>query len=325
MTNKKDNYKYIVGFIIGIILFGGTTYATIKYAASQVVYDNNNSTLVGTDVQTAITELANKYSQVSSCPSDKVCVQKKTTLAVGDYVSYTPSKTYYLTDTSMTGYTSSQAINPSELNLWRVISLNQDGTVDIVSEYVSSVGINLKGKTGFLNAVGYLNVLASQYETDGITVGSRYFGYNGQTEYIAEEDFIDTPYACTTNGVGGNCNPDPDDYESAGGGDTLYTTDLNLVKTILGTTIATKPSGAISNYWVASRHFRSHGSLPYWHVSSRDRTGSSQSYGLYTYKVADGTFVESYADISSLRPIVRLSSTLSYSGVGNKTFPMEIQ
>ena len=53
----------------------------------------------------------------------------------GDYVSYTPSSTSYTTDKSKTGYSSSQTINPSELNLWRVLNINDDNK-DLVKEYV---------------------------------------------------------------------------------------------------------------------------------------------------------------------------------------------
>ena len=182
--NRKYNYKIIIGFILGILLCGGSIYASIIYSANVFYYNNSTSTLTSNNVQAAIDELANKYTQLSNCPSNKICIAKKSTLALGDYISYTPSKTSYTTDTTYTGYTSTQTINPSELNLWRVIAINGDGTVDIISEDVSSVEVYFRGQTGYQNLVGYLNVLASQYETTGVTVGSRYFGYNGQTEFM---------------------------------------------------------------------------------------------------------------------------------------------
>ena len=39
----------------------------------------------------------------------------------------TPTKSSYTTDKSKTGYSSTQTINPQELNLWRVIKINNDG------------------------------------------------------------------------------------------------------------------------------------------------------------------------------------------------------
>ena len=105
-------------------------------------------------------------------------------VSFGDYVSYTPPTTSYPTDTSYTGYELSQTINPSELNKWRVIAINNDGSVDIMSEYVSSVDVYFQGSVGYQNLAGYLNILARAYEDDGTLtkVGAgRHFGYAPST------------------------------------------------------------------------------------------------------------------------------------------------
>ncbi len=319
---RKYNYKYLIGFILGIILFGGGVYASIKYSANAFYYDKNRSTLNSTDVQGAIDELANKYSSLSPCPSNKVCIAKKNALALGDYVSYTPSKTSYTTDVTYTGYTSTQTINPSELTLWRVIAINGNGTVDIISENLSTTNVCFRGQTGYQNLVGYLNVLASQYETTGVTVGSRYFGYNGQTEFITDTQYFvnPAPWTCST---GGTCSPDPDDYESSGGGDTLYTNDYNLINNVLGTCAATKLSGNTSTYWMASRYYGYSSATYYlWYGRYVLAGGGHGSSNLYTY--SDGSFTASSRSYA-LRPIVTLSSSLSWSGVGNKDYPMEMQ
>ena len=64
--------------------------------------------------------------------------------------------TSFTTDTTKTGYSSSQTINPSELNMWRVIKINNN-VVEIISEYVSSEMIWFSGQEGYKNIVGYLN------------------------------------------------------------------------------------------------------------------------------------------------------------------------
>ena len=301
--NKKYNYKYLIGFVLGILLFGGSVYATIRYSANVFYYDKTRSTLSSTNVQGAIDELANKYATLTTCPSNKICFAKKSTLALGDYVSYTPSKTSYTTDTSMTGYTSTQTINPSELNLWRVIAINQDGTVDIISENVSSTSVYFSGQTGYQNFVGYLNVLASQYETSGITVGSRHFGYNGQTEFITDTQYFvnPAPWTCSTNGASGNCSPDPDDYEAYGGGDTLYTADYDLINNVLGTRVATNLSGTATGYWMASRYYIYSSSTNYnWNVRNVNTSGSLNNNNLYNYN--SGNF-NSNNNSRALRPL----------------------
>ena len=319
---KKYNYKYIIGFVFGLILFCGVVYAAVNYSANVFFYDKTRSTLSSTNVQGAIDELAIKYANLTTCPSDKLCLHKKSTLALGDYISYTPAKTSYTTDTSKTGDTSTQNINPSELNLWRVLSINDDGTVDLISENVSSTAVTFTGLTGYKNFVGYLNVLASQYETEGITVGSRHFGYSNQTEYITSDTYFvnPAPWTCST---GGSCSPKPDDYESYGGGDTGYLDDYNLVNTVLGTRIANKVDGPASIYWMASRHYGySSATRYYWYARYVSTSSSNGISNLYVYSSSS---FSNGSSSNALRPIVRLKSGFSYSGVGSKDFPMEIQ
>ena len=117
---------------------------------------------------------------------------------IGDYISMTPSSTSYTISKDLTGYSSDQKINPSELNLWRVISKNEDGTVEMVSDKVSSISVFFKGKNGYMNLVGGLNTIAAQY-TDGKHVQStRHMGYSNQTEkcssYTASDCGTDTGY-----------------------------------------------------------------------------------------------------------------------------------
>ena len=326
---KKKNYKIIIGIIVGIIISSSIVVAnSYKGAASDVGYDNSTSGLYSSNVQDALDELYD----MKNCPSKTYCEPYKYELAVGDYVSYTPEITSYSVDTSVTGYTGSEAqtINPSELNLWRVLNINSDGTVDLISEYVSSTNVYFGGLTGYKNFVGYLNVLAEQYETEGITDGSRYFGFNGQTEYITDTSMFTStpPFGCSTNGTAGNCTNttypnDPDDYEAYGGGDKLYTTDYDRVYTVLGTRIAYKVGTYTATlYWMASRYYI-YGSSAYYNWSGRHvrASGSSSYYDLYYY--SSSSFYD-YSNSNALRPIVTLKSGLEYEGLGIKESPMKI-
>ena len=233
-------------------------------------------------------------------------------ISLGSYVKMTPTKSSYTTDNSKTGYTRTQTINPQELNLWRVISINSDGTVDVVSEHVSSTAIYFQGLTGYKNLVGYLNVLASQYENSTYTKGSRAFGYNGQTEYITDTSkFINpAPWTCST---GESCNP----VESQGGGDELYTKDYNLVKSVLSTAVASKPDGEKYWYWMASRHYAYHASDGYYWYG-RYVNSASASRELYSYS---GGSNYSYNKDGALRPILTLKSGLKYTGSGTEDKP----
>ena len=319
----KNTIRFLIGITLGIIVSAIGVYAATKYDASDIYYDNSNSSLMNIDVQGAVDELADKYKSISksstgTCPDGYLCLDKKTSLALGDYVKMTPTKSSYTTDKSKTGYDSTQTINPQELNLWRVISINNDGTVDIISEHVSSTSIYFVGQTGYQNLVGYLNVLAKQYENSTYTKGSRHFGYNGQTEYITDTSKFTNPapWKCDT---GDSCNP----VESQGGGDELYAKDYNLVKSVLGTAVASKPDGTKCYYWMASRYYRYDSTTRYyWNGRSVHTAGGVDSNFLYYYNSSGFDY---YYGNYSLRPILTLKSGLKYSGVGTEAYPMEIQ
>ena len=322
MKEKKSyNYKIVYGIILGILLTGISVAAATKYKSNTVFYNNSNSTLTSGDVQGAIDELNTKINNSTTCPNGYVCLTKKDTLAVGDYVKMTPTKSSYTTDTSKTGYSSTQTINPQELNLWRVISLNSDGTVDVISAHTSTTEVYFSGKTGYQNLVGYLNVLASQYENSTYTKGSRYFGYNGQTEYITDTSKFTNqePWTCST---GESCNP----VESQGGGDELYQKDYDLVKNAIGTLKATNVKGLSSLYWIASRFYGYKSTTTYsWGGCLIDSLGSSDDsvYNSDMYYYSNSSFRES-SNSRALRPIVTLKSGLKYLGVGTEDYPMEI-
>ena len=179
-------------------------------------------------IRPVITIPKNRF--VQKAPEDSKEGSLQEIVKLGDYIRYTPSKTEYKVLKEDTGYTEDQTINPSELNLWRVIRKNVDGTVELVSEYVSSMRLSFKGSQGYNNYVGTLNKIASSYETEGYTIGSRHIGYDGKiTEYCSDT----TP--CETS-------------------DTSYKTDQNLVETSIGS-MSAKEEGGTSNasYWLASR------------------------------------------------------------------------
>ena len=75
-------------------------------------------------------------------------------LKVGDYVKYEPDSAgnYTLTSTE-SGYTNDQTINQENLN-WRILSINKDGTVDLISETPTSQSIYFGGATGYNNNNG---------------------------------------------------------------------------------------------------------------------------------------------------------------------------
>ena len=226
---------------------------------------------------------------------------------VGDYVKMTPTATSFETEPEKTGYTDAQTINPSELNLWRVIRVNSDGTIEMVSEYVSSTSVYFEGQTGYKNFVGYLNEIAKQYENSKYTIDSRHMGYNGQTEYLTDTaNTVDSTEATApwTESTGAST------VESEGGGDTLYETDTELVTEAIGTLKSTTASGSAASYWLASRYYN-YSSSTKWYYYGRYiiASGALSKSNLYYCSSGFGANTRSYA----VRPIVVLKSGISYT------------
>jgi hypothetical protein len=288
----------IFAFTLGFILaFAITTYAS-SMQSSSVYYDNIKSGGVSNTVSGALDEL---YEKANSC-------NKLVVIKIGDYVSMTPTSTSYTTDVSKTGYDSTQTINPSELNLWRVIRINGDNTLDMVSEYTSSVAVYFSDSIGYQNAVGYLNILASQYENENYTVGSRYMGYNKQTEYIT------TSLTTSNSGTTTTSSSTTAAQEKKGSGDEWYTTDTELVEVATGSLIAYGVSDKkiARTYWLASRYYNYDSSNGYsWSLRYINNGGSITRYRLYRHN-SDGYLSASLN--SGLRPIVTLKSGLYIKG-----------
>ena len=303
----KNNIKVVIAFILGGIIIGtGGAYAATVLSSKDVTYSNTSSGLSATTVQGAIDEIYEKA--------------KSTEFKVGDYVSMTPTKTTFTVPMTLTGYTSNQTINPSELKLWKVIRINSDKTVDMVSEYVSSVNVYFSGQTGYQNYIGTLNYIAKQYENQKYTSGSRYMGYNGtQTEYITDTSALTSPTAPQTSETSSSNVTSA--TESQGLGDMGYETDYNLVNTALGTLVANKVGTITATvYWLAS-HGYYYNSSAGWSFDGRyiNASGGLRSYGLYNY--LSGGF-NTYSVSGAVRPILTLKSGVkASSGNGSSSSP----
>ena len=83
-------------------------------------------------------------------------------LSIGDYVEYTPDTTSnYSILSTYSGYSSEQSIPQEKLN-WQILSINNDGTVELISENRTTKYIVLQGALGYNNGVYLLNDIGKQ-------------------------------------------------------------------------------------------------------------------------------------------------------------------
>ena len=317
--DKKAIFFAFAGCALAICLTIGFADNTPSYSSSDASYDNTNSGMKSNNVQDALDELY-------QCAEDKENPAVPITLSVGDYVEMTPSTSSYKVEPKYTGYSDvTETITPTELNLWRVIRVNSDGTYDAVSEYVSSTNVTFKGKTGYQSYIYYLNFLASKYENHKFTAGSRYMGYNGQTEFITDTSYFDgTSLKAGDEWTSSTSGTPTEEY--LGRGDSLYQTDYDLVKTAYGGTAnsyakANKVGTTTATiYWLGSRNYL-------WYSSDNFRFNArnvvangniSYSYlNFYNNSSWHGGPYGSYA----LRPIIILLPGLKATGTGTSSDP----
>ena len=317
IKNSKSLFL-VLGIIIGLAITIGGVYAATVINASNIEYSNSSSGLTSTNLQDALDEAYTKAKKVSHCAEIS---GNTVTFKIGDYVQMTPTSTSYTIDKTMTGYhRETQIINPSELNLWRVIRINSDNTVDMVSEYVSSMYVTISGKTGYKNLVGYLNTIAHQYENSCYTIDSRHMGYSTQISYITDTTALTSTTAPQTASTS-NSNV-TSATEAKGLGDMGYEIDYNLVKTALGTTeayvVGTKGSGY---YWLASRYYKYDSSHDEWEFHARM---INASFGLTSDILCyySGIHCTDMETDGKVRPIVTLKSGVkASSGNGSSSLP----
>ena len=193
---------------------------TIKYLNnSEVDYDN-----IVKDF-----DLFVKFSYASSEEHSQERIKDLSkNVKVGDVIRYKNVNETYNILSSLTGFESDQLFDLSNLYLWEVLQVNEDGSIVVISKYFSNSTINFTGATGYKNYVGVLNEVAGQYVDPNYIDSARAFGYSTQTQYLTDVN---------------------------GGNDTLYNDDSNLVMRVLGGLLTTSNDGASGNYAVASRFY----------------------------------------------------------------------
>ena len=289
----KKRIKQIIGVIIGIIIGISTTVgATTIFNSKDITYSSDKTSK--TNVKDSLDEL---YNKAGKCPEGQYCYTAPVALSdkveLGDYIRMTPTSTSYTISKDLTGYTSDQTINPSELNIWRVIKKNEDGTVDAVSVYSSEDGIYFYGVVGYTNYIGALKILASSYSNSKYVFKTRYISYQGQEEHCKsyqEED----------------CQK----YK-------FPSEDLSLINKVFGTYLTNQKSGKNLRYWGGFRE----GPLgQYWIAGVGNEGGSTCiecGYLMLRFD-DDGSLVEMNG-LASLRPIITLKSDIKLKNGDGKS------
>lgn len=343
----KKNSKLILGIIIGLVISLGGVYAANEITANSVKLDKSNGKLAdisGDKVQDALDYFYAKAANVGTCPEGKMCLDSnffntrpgyspnddRTTytqsafvqnLKVGDLVKIIPPVTSVRLDGVKSGYSTynstSTYLNPNELMYWRVIRKNTNGTVDVVSEYASSVNVYFSGTIGYQYFIEYLIELTSYYENPAYTIGSRYMGYYGQYKILYRTGAFDgskntRPWTASTSSSTND--------GGLGAGDIYYSYDYDLVKAAYTgtTTYGTNSSGTAkvyqvgtttaTNYWLASRYYAYYSSTSFDFSGRAVDTSGDVAYAILCNYASGWSY---YSQGFALRPILTLKADVN--------------
>lgn len=160
-SNSGSNNKNLIPeYIKEGITLGGVT-GTLK------VLDTSDATAKPEDITKGKTAYVNGVKITGTKITREI-------LRIGDYVEYTPdtASAYSLT-TAVSGYTSNQSISQETMK-WQIMSVNEDGTVDLISETSTSQKVYLYGALGYNNGVYIINDICNKlYSNSGLNIYSR--------------------------------------------------------------------------------------------------------------------------------------------------------
>lgn len=287
-------------------------------------------------------------------------------LQVGDYVAYTPdtADAYTLYD-KYSGYTyddsDTQTIKQENLS-WRVLSINDDGTVDLISTKIVSQCIYFQGSLGYNNGVYLLNDISAKLYSNsklGVTARSltiedvekgmteagleyvhsyeRVVAYGQTKTYTGSKAYYPNLYA-QENGSGINTTTTKTD--GIGQSDSYYTSPTTETYSKASTELTLTQTGynerMSSKYYKNSTFFEVlYGDVRSEWIASRCVDISSPDFYLGLFRVYSNNILgpntlfspgnDKHSEGNYLRPVVSLKSNIRLgSGDGSEGTPYQI-
>ena len=280
-------------------------------------------------------------------------------LQIGDYVAYTPEgNNYYGIDIpQFTGYDDNGTIYKEDLS-WRVLSINDDGTVDLISATPLSYTVGFGGALGYNNSVFLLNnVCSSLYSNSSLGATARSInleediepklnaaGISARNSYGRGQVYAYGNVRTYSNGryypnlyaqeIGSGINTGVAREDGIAKNESYYNPPTYESYTQAGTSLT-----ATSDYYTlgSASYFDNeklydllfNTSTDYW-LASRSVMLSSNYAGFSLRKVSGGNLSvgalydseqanHNYSDSNSLRPVVSLNSNIALGNGDGKT------
>ena len=236
-------------------------------------------------------------------------------IKVGDYVNYSPATKTITTDTTKTGYTSSQTLKTQSGTQWRIFSIDEaTGEVLITTQGPTNVGtkVYLKGEVAYVHGVEELNRICKElYSSGTLTARSMtvedldkavgydpttYSGYGTEHEYTSGKFYTYQENGNTVTRETPRRASNSDKVKVKG---TYYTYNPSSKNETVG-----KILGESYHAWLASPHIKAYSSIAEFGL----RVANSNFVYGDSWLASDTVGSSSYS--YGLRPVVSLSSKL---------------
>ena len=196
-TLLKKNYKLLIGFIIGVLVFGSFVYASDTFKSSDVSYDNKTSGLTSTNMQGAIDELNTKADirnrgrfvdaytyNASNCVTgeEKSCKQTKcyktiVICSVGTIIKYKVNDTDIITFHVMKDNGSTITMQQQKNTIYQTAWVSKEDYILIGGGTESEYGEYSNTNRGPLTALSKLEVATAGWtnvNNQTFTIGTTY-------------------------------------------------------------------------------------------------------------------------------------------------------
>lgn len=349
--NSKSDFQGItlISLVITIVILLIITSVSINVIIDTELFSTSKKTLNDakqgiTNTQNQTNELISEWDTIESGIKGGTYDPEldRTNIQVGDYIAYTPDTTsaYSLASTE-SGYSSAQSI-PQETLQWRVMNINEDGSVELISPTPTSTDVYFYGALGYNNGVLVLNdICADLYSNSSLGVTARSIDLvdieskmnatgiaardaytNGNKQYGQTQTYADSySYAPDIFGkTGTTAEEESKDYYTSPttatyaqkGSITLTQTYYNIITQNTyfdDQTFYEMVFGTDAIYWLASRYYNCY--APYAIFGLRGINGAHlRGPNLFCSNI------DSLDNYGSIRPVVTLGSNVKISTTG---------
>ena len=171
---QKNVFKNEKGSITLFVLLAILFFLIVIF--SLFMNSSNKNVIQSSEIDNIKEEYQESVNNIDQIYDDTLNEHIEDFLKIGDYVNYnydTVSSAYSL-KSSETGYASNQSLAQTQGLNWRILAINDNGTIDLISEEQTNESIYFNDSLGYNNGVLLINnVCKNFYSNNSLGINAR--------------------------------------------------------------------------------------------------------------------------------------------------------